>query len=482
MTKKIIIKEKYMKSVNVFIFRRDLRVVDNLALIALSKETNPILPIFIFNSQQIDPNINKYYSRNSVEFMVECLKDLKTYCSPLTFFHGNDIDILNSLLTLFTIDIIAFNEDYTPYARKRDQNIKDWCNRHGINIITKEDYTLFPIRAITTDGSKPYSVYTPFYRKCISKVNLIAKPIEFGIRMRWVDKKVTDMISNKISTKRLDEYYGGIKNVDLLVHGGRENALDILDKIKMNIYRKYDEERDYPGMPKTTRLSAYMKFGCVSVREVFNVVLQSYGLNHGLIRELIWREFYAIVLYYNPWIIEGRTPYKKKFLALEKHWNANFNENHWEAWCNGTTGFPLVDAAMKELNTTGWQHNRCRMICASFLCKDLFIDYRMGERYYATTLVDYDISSNNGGWSSIASVGTDAQPYFRIMNPWVQSKKFDKDCVYIKRWLPELKTVKNEDIHNWCEKHVKYPHIKYPRPIVDHHESIRKTIDIYSKI
>jgi deoxyribodipyrimidine photo-lyase len=421
-----------MKDINIFIFRRDLRVVDNLALNALAQQSKTnILPIFIFNPDQIYAKNNPYFSNNAVQFMIESLKSLEKSIF-INYYEGNDIEILESLHKKHNIINIAFNKDYTPFAIKRDTNIIKWCNENNINIITAEDYTLYPIASILTKTKKPYQVFTPFYRATLKEK--VAKPT----------KNVNIDVLKIVHNFDKDKYYH--HNEHLAVKGGRENALQRL-KIKMNNYQK---NRDYPALDSTTKMSAYIKFGCISIREVYYNYIQ----NKPLLRELIWREFYANILYQFPHVIGNS--FKKKYSKIK--WN---NNKEWfEKWCNGETGYALVDAGMKQLNTIGWMHNRVRMIVAMFLTKDLLIDWRWGEKYFATKLIDYDPASNNGGWQWSASTGTDSQPYFRIFNPELQIKKYDKNYEYIKKWNPDYANKKK---------------------IVDHKERAKIAIKVFKK-
>jgi deoxyribodipyrimidine photo-lyase len=418
--------------INIFIFHRDLRIEDNIALNSLLQKNNiKVLPIFIFNPQQIYAKNNEYFSNNAVQFMIESLEDLEKSVH-INYYEGNDIDILKKLSKKYNIKCIAFNKDYTPFARKRDDIIADWCKDQDIQLITEEDYTLFPMGSILNGSNKPYQVFTPFYRAC--KKQRVNRPFTEKI-------KSTDIIVDvKSFNKR--RYYE--ENKDISVHGGRRLALFRLK----NTMKNYAKTRNLPSLEGTTRLSAYIKFGCVSIREVYH----NYSKNAALQRELIWREFYAHIMYHFPHIIGNS--FKQKYDRIK--WS---NNKEWfKKWCNGETGFALVDAGMNQLNQTGWMHNRVRMVVAMFLTKDLLIDWRWGEKYFATKLVDYDPASNNGGWQWSASTGTDAQPYFRIFNPDLQIKKYDKDFEYIKRWNPK-----------YTEK----------KPIVDHRERAQIAIKIF---
>jgi deoxyribodipyrimidine photo-lyase len=418
--------------INIFIFRRDLRIEDNIALNSLLQKNNiKILPIFVFNPQQIYAKNNEYFSNNAVQFMIESLEDLEKSIH-INYYEGNDLDILKKLSKKYNIKCIAFNKDYTPFARKRDDIIADWCKDQEIKLITEEDYTLFPMGSILNGSNRPYQVFTPFYRTC--KKQRVNRPFTEKIKSNDI------IIDVKSFNKR--RYYE--ENKDISVRGGRKLGLIRLK----NSMKNYTKTRDLPSLEGTTRLSAYIKFGCVSMREVYH----NYSKNTALQRELIWREFYAHIMYHFPHIIGNS--FKQKYDKVK--WS---NNKEWfTKWCNGETGFALVDAGMNQLNQTGWMHNRVRMVVAMFLTKDLLIDWRWGEKYFATKLVDYDPASNNGGWQWSASTGTDAQPYFRIFNPDLQIKKYDREHEYIQRWNPKYKEKK---------------------PIVDHKERAQIAIKIF---
>jgi deoxyribodipyrimidine photo-lyase len=434
-----------MIDINIFIFRRDLRFEDNTTLNLLLALDLPILPIFIFNQHQINPKLNKYFSNNCVQFMVESLKEL----SVNLYDSDDDLKILNELKKKYKIHTIGFNKDFTPFAIKRDNIIKEWCDKNNINLISEEDYTLFPIGNIKNNKNKTFEVFTPFYNKCKANSKLIRKP-----EIVHFQKNKLILNKNKINP---DIYYK--PNPDISVNGGRKKALMILDKIKNGDFKNYEKTRNVLSIEGTTKLSAYLKFGCISIREVYYCFNDK---NNPIVRELIWREFYVNITFSFPKVLSGNS-FKSKYNNIK--WS--YDKNNFTRWCNGTTGFPIVDAGIRQLNTTGWMHNRARMIVAMFLTKDLFIDWKMGEQYFASKLVDYDPSSNNGGWQWCSSTGTDSQPYFRIFNPYLQAKRFDKDCIYIKKWVPELKDIPNKDILTWDKNYIKYENMYY-EPIVDH--------------
>lgn len=473
------------ETINIFIFRRDLRINDNLALnnLYLKEPHTKILYLFIFNPTQIDPKLNKYYSKNCVEFMVQSLHDLNDNLNDsLHYFHGKDIEILNRLLNTFIINSIAFNEDYTPFAIKRDLELKNWCNSKKIDCISSQDYTIFPQKYILTNENKPYEIFTPFYKKCLVNVLNITSTLNAKYSLLpYKNKHLPGLIKN------IDKYYNNEPNHSLLLKGGRQNALNIIkNRINKGEFTNYEKLRNFPSINKTTRLSPYIKFGCISIRELYHAIKLRYGVNHGLIRELFWREFYANITFNFPKILKGQlNPIYSENEAFKEKYNKiiwKYDENKWNALITAKTGFPFVDAGIKQLLTTGWCHNRCRMVIASFASKDLHLPPNDFEKWFATKLIDYDPSSNSGGVQWAYSIGCDSQPYFRIFNPLLQSVNFDKDCKYIKEWLPELKNVKNEDIHGWPDKYHLYNNINYPPPIINHALQTKKIKNIFKNI
>ena len=444
-----------------FIFRRDLRTFDNTSLNLLRNKypKSEIIPIFIFNKKQIDENENKYYSKNSAQFLFECLDELDFMNY---YYTDNEITILNELYKKYKFEVISYNKDYTPYAKKRDNEINIWATNKKIEIITNEDYTLHNMGEITKDNKEPYLKFTPFYKKSILK-----KP-----RSLITNKTFNFIKDDKSLLLSSLNFIRPKPNKFILVNGGRKNALIILQKLKSGKFNNYDTERDYPYLDKTTKLSAYIKFGCISIREIYYTL----PLTHGIVRELYWHDFYAIITNYFPYVLKNGQSFIKKYDKVK--WNDN--NDLLEKWKNGLTGFPLIDAAMRQLKISGWMHNRCRMVVASFLVKNLLIDWRKGELHFAKSLVDYDPSSNNGGWQWCASTGTDSQPYFRIFSPTLQMKRFDNNCDYIKKWIPELKDISNKIILNWETK--QYPNINYPKPIIDTKETSKIFIKTFKDI
>lgn len=467
----------YNKSV--FIFRRDYRLHDNTGLIEALKKSITVIPIFILTPEQLVHN--EYKSDNAVQFMIESLEDLdnqlKEKGSRLFYFYGTPASVIKKILNNDkNIDAVFVNRDYTPYSKKRDTEIEEVCKKSKRTFESYEDYLLHPVGSIRSGSDEIYVKFTPFFRVA-SKV------------------KVNDVTKNNYSnylgrkSKIEGEYTGSKKkfykeNENIAVHGGRDLGLKILAGIEK--FKNYNKDRNTLAKP-TTRLSAYIKFGCVSIREVYHKIKDKLGMKNDLIKQLYWREFYCNILEYHPNTLS--TNWKEKNLKdnyKNVPWitykTANSEQKkQWEAWINGTTGFPSVDSAMRELNTSGFMHNRGRLIVSSFLVKNLFFHYAEGEKYFAQTLFDYDPSNNLGGWGWISGSHVDTQPYFRVLSPVSQSLRFDPDCLYIKKWIPELKDVPNDHIHEWHKYYHLYPKIKYPKPIIDYSSTAKKAIEKYKK-
>lgn len=503
--------------VHIFLFHRDLRLKDNTTLIHQIKTLNEmslektnmvpvkkseksekskdisILPIFIFTPEQIDQKINNYFSNNSVQFMIESLHELsdeiKKNKGKLLFFKGDNLKVLKNIHSKIPIESIGFNIDYTPYAKKRDQEIKLWCDKKNIICFMKEDYAIYDLLEGNTnkkDGT-PYLVYTPFMKHVLN--DLTVRPVDKFKSWKFQKMKdlfgsnshnlIQDNLSYIINENQINNFY--TPNELINVHGGRSNTLKILSNL--NTFKTYIKSRDILTY-KTTFLSASLHYTTCSIREVYHKMEQILGKTSGLIRELIFRDFYINIIHNFPRVLEGQINKKNKSYkeAYDKiAWS--YNKKLFNAWANGTTGFPVIDAAQRQMNTTGYMHNRCRMITSSFLTKDLHIDWLWGEQYFATKLVDYDPINNSQGWQWSTGNGTDAQPWFRIFNPWTQQKTYDTNAEYIKFWIPELKDVIPNDIHNWFKSEIraKYPDIKYPAPIVEHDEERKETIKIYKQ-
>lgn len=453
----------------IFIFRRDLRLVDNVCLNHIMKNHKNIIPVFIFTPEQIG-NKNKYKSDNAIQFMIESLKDLnkelRKYKSKLHLFKGDNIKVLNKICKTTDVENIAFNIDYTPYSIKRDKAIAKLCKKLDINCILKEDYLLAKMDSFLKKDNTPYTIFTPFKNSGLKQKSKINKPAK-------------SQVKNLIKSNKLDtvDYIKHKINKNISVNGGRKEALKQLKKVKNQ--KKYAKTRNTLEI-ETTLLSAYIKFGCLSIREVFWYINNKLGSKSVLLSQLFWREFYFYIAYHFPKVLKGKN-YNEKYNSIKwKNSKKLFN-----AWCEGKTGYPVVDAGMRQMNETGYMHNRARLITSNFLNRLLGHDWRKGEQYYATQLVDYDPSVNNGNWQWIASTGVDPKPYFqRLFNPMTQSKKYDSDCNYIRKWVPELKDVPDKDIHDWNTKYVDYDlkKVKYVKPIVEYKEARNDSVMMYRKV
>lgn len=457
--------------IGIYIFRRDLRLQDNKGLNKILKKCKEVIPIFIFDPRQIDKNNNLYFTNNSVQFMIESLKELDTELKKLNskihFFYGNPIKVLKDIQKNITFDVVGMNMDYTPFSKKRDNEIFSWCNLNNIETIYEEDITLLPIGSIRTKEGTIYKKFTPFFEYART---IKTEPVSSLINKRF---KIVDFENSSYFMNYNDINCFYKSNPDIAVHGGRKNAINILNKI--NKFVNYNNDRDYPSI-QTTMLSAYLKYGCISIREFKDKIIKILGENNDLFKQLYWREFYYNIGYEFPEVFGNafKPQYNEIVWENRKDW--------FKAWCDGKTGCPFVDAGMRQLNLTGFMHNRLRMVVSMFLTKDLLIDWRWGERYFAQKLVDYDPCQNNGGWQWSASTGTDSQPYFRIFNPYTMSKRLDPNGTYIKKWVKELKDVDNRDLWEWETNHLNYPSIDYPKPIINHKVQREKALEMFKII
>jgi deoxyribodipyrimidine photo-lyase len=458
---------------NIFIHHRDLRYNDNTTMINQFKNEKNITPIFIFDPIQIDSNINKYFSNGLVQFMIESLieydKLLKEKNGKLYYYYGSTIDVIEYINKHIGINSIGFNYEYSIFGKKRDEEIKKYCNLNNIKIYCKEDILLYDIidgQTLNPNNNKPYLVFTPYYKYLTTKLK-VREINKFTKYKFYKNDKLTKI---KYSFNDLHSLY--IKNEYLNVNGGRSKGLNILKKLKD--YKDYKKMRDQL-IYKTTYLSAYINLNVISIREVYYALLQV--KNHDIIRELIFREYYHTIIYYFPYV--SKLNFYEKFDKII--WENDSKLFH--AWCNGKTGYPIIDAGIMQLLTTNYLHNRLRMLEASFLIKNLKIDWRKGEQFFAQQLVDYNIYNNWGGWTNIADCAPSSQSYFRVFSPEAHSRKYDKNCEYIKKWLPQLKDVPNEDIHSWERNYKKYLNngIKYYLPIVDFKKSRDEFLKFYKK-
>jgi len=404
-------------AVGLFIFRRDLRIEDNIGLNNLCKLCKIVYCVFILDDKQISPTKNKYFTYAGMRFMIQSLIELKSSI-PLLVVHGNTLDIIETLIDKLSINILAFNRDYTAYSIKRDMAINDLAKKKKIACYNYDDsYINAP------ETTKPYKVYTPYYN-FVSKIPVV-KPSKLESTSV---KKIHKAAIKSVKLDKLLDWCNKnlIKNdyeLPLVQSGGRKEGLKLLNDFAKNKCKKYSDLRNYLTF-ETSRLSPHLKFGTISIREVY------YGCGSSTFRkELYWRDFYMQISFYFPHI------FGNNFREINIAWQNN--KLLFKKWCLGETGYDIVDACMMQLNKIGYMHNRGRMIVANFLTKILHIDWRWGEKYFANKLVDYDPCSNNGGWQWSSGTGADAQPYYRIFNPELQGEKFDGDMTYRKRWLAD---------------------------------------------
>jgi deoxyribodipyrimidine photo-lyase len=426
-----------MEKISLFWFRRDLRLNDNTGFFyALQQEKN-VLPIFIFDKNILDKLEERADAR--VEFIHEQVTKLSAELegkgSSLLVKYGMPEEIYKSLLSEYEIEGVYTNRDYEPYAKSRDTSIENLLKEKGVPFFTFKDQLIFEPGEILNGSGEFYKVFTPFSRVWLEKYNKTNfSPLD---ELNWKNLHQSD----KLPIPNLADM------------GFQHSAITIPSKTAdEELISHYDEKRNFPAVKGTSRLGIHLRFGTISIRKLAKTAA---SLNATFLNELIWREFYMFILAYNPAVIDRA--FKPAYDQIP--WRNN--EMEFEAWCKGITGYPIVDAGMRELNETGFMHNRVRMIVASFLTKHLLIDWRWGESYFAKKLLDYELASNNGGWQWAAGTGTDAQPYFRVFNPTSQTEKFDKDLKYIKKWIPEFQTE------------------KYPEPIVDHKFARQRAIDTY---
>jgi len=463
----------------IFIFRRDLRLIDNICLNLATKMCHNIRTIFIFTPEQISSKINAYRSDNAVQFMLESLEHLSSVIAAaggkLETYYGHNDSVVEKLIlsnknktnSANSVDAIFFNKDYSPYAIQRDAEISTVCEKHGVSVVTANDYYLFEPGTILNGAGQTYQKFTPFYDNCVKhKVN---GPVFITPKLHGGHTGLASATVQSISLESAKKRFllNKDKNPDIMVHGGRVNALHQLRVAAKNV-KHYDKIRNDLSL-NTSQLSAYIKFGCVSIREVYHV----FKSNKDFTRQLFWRDFYANILFAYPRVLGHAL--KPQYNKIKWH-----NNNSWfTAWTTGKTGFPIVDAGMRQLVLTGYMHNRTRLITATFLIKTLLISWEKGEQFFATMLTDYDPASNNGNWQWCAGSGADSQPYFRIFNPWLQQREHDSNCEYIKKWIPELQEVPVNIIHNWNTEYAKYTDTDYPKPICIYEDQKEKILKMY---
>jgi len=450
----------------VFIFRRDLRLEDNLGLLTLLEQSDTVIPAFIFDPKQVDRKQNEYFSEPAFQFLLNSLKELNENLiargSQLYIFYGDPAETVSSLIKEDGVDAVFVNKDYTPFSRKRDQTIADTCEKQTAVFERHNDTCLSPIETIRTQQDKLYTVFTPFMRNAAT--HTVLEPRKNNFHNYYTDKLTTKTIG-------LSEFSADISKMDLTLVGGRAEALVIMRQ--PGFLDGYKDNRNWPGKEhSTSRLSAHHKFGTISIRESYQMAVEHAGKGSHYISELYWRDFYYYTAYHFPLVFKG------SFLPWAKYIKWVNNKDQFDAWCEGRTGVPMVDAGMRELNHTGWMHNRSRMIVASYLTKNLLIDWRWGEKYFASMLIDYDPSQNNGGWQWSASVGTDPRP-LRIFNAYTQATNYDPEAVYIKRWVPELSEIDQKILTDGKTQNYGMFALDYPAPIEDQKTSYHRCMEVY---
>jgi len=427
-----------MKKLTIFWFRRDLRLDDNVGLYNALNGSNDVIPIFIFDSNIInklpnnDPRIKIIHNA-----LVTMNNVLKKYEINIGCFKGNPLNVFKDLVKKNIVDKVIFNHDYEPYARKRDKEIISFLELNNVEFRSYKDHVVFEKSEVVKNDGSPYKVYTPFSRVWIKKYNSQQK-------INFSSEKLFKNFSSNHSLPFLSFSELGFLNPKIELPNYRYNS---------SIIKDYEETRNFPALDNTSKLGVYIRFGLLSIRKL--VEIANNETNKTFLKELIWREFFMQIMWHFP--NTTQESFKPKYDRIE--WLNK--KDDFDKWCNGTTGYPIVDAGMRELNKTGFMHNRARMIVGSFLCKHLLIDWRWGEAYFAEKLLDYEQSSNVGNWQWVSGCGVDAAPYFRIFNPYEQVKKFDKELLYIKKWVPE------------------FQELNYPSPIVDHKFARERCLKVY---
>lgn len=424
--------------VSIFWFRRDLRIKDNAGLHYALESGFPVVPIFIFDTDILE-NLDDKGDRR-VDYIHQALEninsELRKYKSRLRTFHGKPFEISMSLSEEFDIQGVFCNRDYEPQAIQRDKELYEYFQDKNVPFKAFKDQVIFDKNEIVKKDGLPYTVYTPFSKKWRESLT----PQHYKI----FDLNLKDLLPSEYSDITSLEKIGFIKS----------DIKFIVPKLDPEIIKEYGKYRDFPALHRTTQLGIALRFGTISIRECVAFALKH---NQVWLSELIWREFFMQILYHFPKVVHHS--FKEKYDAIK--WRND--EKEFKIWCEGKTGYPIVDAGMRQLNETGYMHNRVRMIVASFLCKHLLIDWRWGESYFATKLNDYDLSANNGNWQWAAGCGCDAAPYFRVFNPTTQTEKFDKDLSYIRKWVKEFDTP------------------NYPKPMVEHKFARERVLTEYSR-
>lgn len=430
-----------MSKITICWFRRDLRLHDNAALYHALRSGGDVLSLFVFDRNILDKLEDKKDRR--VEFIHLALADMQAQLtkmnSSMLVKYGSPLEVWQEIVQQYDIAEVYTNHDYEPYANERDGQIRQFLAGKGIAFKTFKDQAIFEKSEVLSGSGTAYTVFTPYSRKWKEKLN------DFYLKEYPTEKyfgnffKTSPIAMPTLQSMGFDGVGVGFPNKE----------------VREQIIKNYAEKRDIPSVMGTSRLSVHLRFGTLSIR---TLAKQTKDLSENFLNELIWRDFYFQILHNFPHVGTGKA-FREAYDRIE--WRNNPAE--FEAWCKGQTGYPIVDAGMRELNTTGFMHNRVRMIVASFLTKHLLIDWRWGEAYFAKKLLDFDLSANNGGWQWASGSGCDAAPYFRVFNPTLQTQKFDSKLEYIKQWIPELNS------------------FDYPRPIVEHDFARKRVLEVYKK-
>lgn len=426
------------QKVNLFWFRRDLRLVDNVGLYNALKSGLPVVPLFIFDIEILSKLESKTDARISFihDELVKLNNELRKVGSSFKIYHDTPINSIKALLNEFEVEAVFANRDYEPYASQRDKAIEEYLTKEGVGFNLFKDHIIFEHNEVVKKDGTPYTVFTPYSRK-------------------WKERFQNEENKHFPSQNLIGRFFktGFSEIIGLEKIGFKRSEITLPNfNISEELLNNYAEKRDLPALNATSRLGVHLRFGTISIREVtFKAIEQS----EVFLNELIWRNFFINILWHFPHVVDKAFKPKYDFIQWRN------DEKEFEFWCKGKTGYPLVDAGMRELNETGFMHNRVRMVTASFLVKHLLIDWRWGEAYFAEKLLDFELASNNGNWQWAAGSGCDAAPYFRVFNPEAQQKKFDKKAEYILRWVPEYGTV------------------KYQQPIVEHRFARERVLQAY---
>jgi deoxyribodipyrimidine photo-lyase len=423
-----------------FWHRRDLRIQDNAGLYKALKSGNSVQAIFIF-----DTNILNLLKPNDQRILfihqeiVRLKQEYQSYGSDLKVFVGEPVEIIPEICSKLNVQKVITNRDYEPYALERDKNLFDILKTNSVELIGAKDHVIFEKNEVLKNDGLPYTIFTPYSRKWKEKLT------DFHLSSYPIEKYISHLIQTKPTT---------LISIEELGFETTKNHPFPSRAFADTVISNYTSTRDIPSINGTSKLSLHLRFGTISIRELAQFAFER---NETYLNELIWRDFYQMIIFHFPH--SAKNEFKKQYSRVQ--WE--HNESHFEAWCEGKTGYPLVDAGMRELNATGLMHNRVRMVVASFLTKHLLLDWRLGETYFAEKLLDFELASNVGGWQWAAGCGCDAAPYFRVFNPTSQQEKFDKNFTYIKKWVPEFGTS------------------EYPKPIIEHKYARERVLDRYKQ-